>query len=134
MWMLAELPSEPLFIFRMHTTWAIINNTYSRQCSFVLLFGITRLRLSREQIKNRLYVCLVGIVLHCLAPKSPMNIKASAKIESSVISVSRKLEPLLHYCTVEILIYHILILIEQGEQISQWQYFCHQISANRGPD
>ena len=33
-----------------------INITFSRQCSNVLLFGITRLRLSRERIKNCLYI------------------------------------------------------------------------------
>ena len=32
-----------------------INLIFSRQWSNALLFGITRLRLSREQIKNRLY-------------------------------------------------------------------------------
>ena len=31
-----------------------INNTFSHQCSNVFLFGITRLRLSQELIKNRL--------------------------------------------------------------------------------
>ena len=33
-----------------------INVDFSRQCSNVLLFGITRLRLSLELIKNRLYM------------------------------------------------------------------------------
>ena len=33
-----------------------INITFSRQCFNVLLFGITRLRLSREPIKNCLYI------------------------------------------------------------------------------
>ena len=33
-----------------------INVTFSRQCSNVLLFGISRLRLSRERNENRLYI------------------------------------------------------------------------------
>ena len=37
-----------------------MNITFRRQCTNILLFGITRLRLSREQIKNRLYMVILG--------------------------------------------------------------------------
>ena len=49
------------------------NITYTRHCSKVLLFGITRLKLSRERIQNHLYVndtCLGDGLL----PVKPINL------------------------------------------------------------
>ena len=41
-----------------------INVTFSRQCSNVLIFGITRLRQSRERIMSRLYMSPVSPVFY----------------------------------------------------------------------
>ena len=50
-----------------------INSTSSHQCSIVLLFSITRLRLSREGIKNHLYITqLKSIASKIRGPPEPV--------------------------------------------------------------
>ena len=43
-------------LHKIQVSYFSINVTYTRQCSNALSFGITRLRLLREQIENRLYI------------------------------------------------------------------------------
>ena len=51
--------TEQKFLVLPRKNWdhnITINIPFRHQCSYVLLFGITRLRLPREQIENYLYI------------------------------------------------------------------------------
>ena len=66
-------PNIHVTIFLVFNT--LINNTNSRQCSTVLLFGITRLRISRERNGSRTVYIYILIVIPCLLSGKVLKIK-----------------------------------------------------------